>query len=728
MTRTIAFLLPYGGRDAGFFPDALAGILCARAREVGHRAQIFAAHYGGGPPPIAEAIADADLIVVERLFDPEPLRGRPVLYVTQGEEVGVAAGVASWVIGLSCAPTRAGHRRTPEIGELAASFDAFLARWANGDPASAPGVSTVEDGRLVHRTPSSPAPLPRPFRAAVDVRILGGGAPRRIKTVYGNAGCPYASDPLEAPHYANVRLPLHAARLGCAFCSMGGDYQKRPDAIVVEETIEQARFYAEHVPDLEALVLSDQHALRYLAAAMDAARGLPPLRWLFAARADSFVRERDRVERAIDRARAAGQRLEVYLSGFEAFCDRELARYHKGATKADLLAAVRAMRELARAHPDAFDHARARGHSLILFNPWTSPDDVGESVETMRAHGLAELFDEVGKNRLRLYDGLPITAAAERDGALADWDEAGEGAARAKGYPAERPWRFLDPRTAVLRRTTEQLRARLGTTTELAQLAAAVAFSKQHGELDARALDRLCDALAARAGGAHRAACVVRFAGACNDGCPSCPNRDRHLPDDAALARVDEARASGLPIALAGREPTIHPAFADILARASDRELSVVTNGRRFAYAPFTTAVAKHLSAASVKIFAPDAERADAIARADGAHAQAIAGARLIARAGVLLEVRAPLHASTIADLPTYAALARELGARSVFVECAIDALGLENLERAALAVRDLCAACDALGLAIETAPLEAGALRFDRLPTGTRGAISRGS
>ena len=747
-TISIAFVVPFGSKGGDYFPDALAGLLCARARGLGHRAAIARVYYDGTDAAKDAAIrarlgawlaeAAADLIVVERLFDPAPItahlaafpRARAV-YVTRGDELGEAHEPISWAIGASSTPTRAGHRRTPETGEIVRSFEDLVDHVARGaDPCGVPGVARIEGGRAVAGEPSRPAPLPRPFRAALDATIIADGdpPPARSKTIFGNAGCPYASDPLEAPHYRGLVLVDRAARLGCAFCNMGGDYQKRPDGEVVGELIEQARFYAEGVPELEELVLSAQHALRYLPGLLSAARGMRPLRWLFPARADAFVRERERIERAIDVARDTGHRLEVYLSGFEAFSDRELERYHKGVSARELVRAVEAMRELHAAHPDVFDYARARGHSLILFNPWTSPEDLGESVEAMRAHGLCELFDELGRNRLRLYEGLPITAAAERDGAIASaWEQGGEGAARRKGYPTERPWRFLDRRTALARELSEGLRERLGGATELAQLAAAVRYARAHEGPAAQvleAVERLRALLASRTAGAHHAAAVVPFAGACNNGCETCSNRDRWLDDREAalLSRVDEARRRGLPISLAGREPALHAAFALVLARARGadrREVAVVTNGRRFAYARFAAAsVRAGLSAASVKLFGPDAETADAIARVEGAFAQAVEGVIALGHAGAsALEVRVPVHARTLDRLERYVPLASRLGASALFVEVALDALGLENARRAVDDVATLIAKCDAAGLAIETAPLASGTARFDRLP-----------
>lgn len=716
----IAFVLPYGERRDGFFPDTLAGLLCAQARRRGHEGTIVRVYYE--PDRHAEVGARLvrwlaeraiELVVVERLFDPAPIveHGAPALLLTRGEPFEPVPGIG-WVIGANPSPTARGTKRSPEIGELVAAFDDFL-----DDRARA---SRVEAGRLVHAEPTRPARMPRPVHPVLEQEVIALGDPPlvRRKTIFGNAGCPYASDPLDAPH-PGVRLPIRQiARLGCAFCSMGGDYQKRPDADVVEELVEQAAWIADGAPDVTDLVLSDQHALRYLPALMTAARELRPMRWLFAARADAFVRERARVEAAIRAAGASSHVLESYLSGFESFCDRELARYNKGCSVSDLVAAVEAMRELARAYPSSFDYARARGHSLILFSPWTTPEDLAETVATMRAHRLGELFDEIGRNRLRLYTDLPITLAAARDGAvLGAWDEGDAGAGEAKGYPTELPWRFLDPRTRRVRERAEALRRTLGSRTELAQLAASI----EDGELEG--LDALIEALGSRPGGAHRAASAVLVAGDCNNRCAACPNREDFRDDATLIARLEATRK---PLVLAGREPTMHPRFVDALRSAGDA--CVVTNARRFASEDFAREVEQTgaLSAASVKLFAIDADDADRIAAVEGAHREALTGWQRLRGIVRTLELRVVAHAENLDTLPAFADWAACHGADGVFVEATLDGVGLARLGRAAAAIGALIERCDALGLPVETAPLSAGATRFDRIPTGRRGRAAR--
>jgi pyruvate-formate lyase-activating enzyme len=402
-----------------------------------------------------------------------------------------------------------------------------------------------------------------------------------------------------------------------------------------------------------------------------------------------------------------------------------------------LLAAVALVRALARAHPQHFAYTRERGHSLILFHPWTSPGSLLTSGETLRAHGLSDFFHDITRNRLRLYPRLPIYALAKSAGLVADAWEGAEAAqtARSKGYSVDIAWRFADPRAAIAYEACRRLRGALGGETEISQLVAVAQwterFDRDHApavEDSTRGLDAAVDKLSTcieellRGSCGPRAASVM-FAGSCNNACNGCENRDRFLPDDAEALRqgVDEARERGLPLMLAGREPTLHPDFVSLVGRAhgtDGRRVGVVSNGRRFAYGRFTReAVRAGLSDASVKVFAAHPAEADAVARVDGAFRQAMTGIDNLVRAGARVEIRVPLHARALATLAEFAALARAHRACAIRVEVALVSLGLDALEEAEASVRALAAACRAAGVHLTASPLPSGMRGFDRLP-----------
>ncbi len=402
-----------------------------------------------------------------------------------------------------------------------------------------------------------------------------------------------------------------------------------------------------------------------------------------------------------------------------------------------LLAAVEVARELVRSHPAHFGYTRERGHSLILFHPWTTPGSLLESGETLRAHGLSDFFHDITRNRLRLYPRLPIHTLAKSEGLVVDDWEGAEASqtARSKGYSVDIAWRFADPRAAIAYETCRRLRATLGGETEISQLVSVAQWTDGFDRDDQPDVEEAPRSVEATLGvlatcfdellGAScgdRAAPVL-FAGPCNNACNGCENRDRFFPDDAEALRerVDAARAGGHPLMLAGREPTLHPDFVSLVARArgaEGRRVGVVSNGRRFSYGRFTAdAVRAGLSDASVKVFAARAAEADAIARVDGAFQQALSGVDNLLRVGVRVEMRVPLHAGALATLPELAALAQRHGVAAIRVEMALVSLGLDQLEPAEAAVRELASACEKVGVRLAVSPLPSGMRGFDRLP-----------
>lgn len=698
----LVFVLSFGEPEEAFFADTFLALLCADARRAGHQAEVVRVHYHGREARADQEIRERlsaeltslrpDLVVVERLFDPVPLAGWNVLQVTRGDSVEPAPGVRHVLGAVTELMRGRGARSTPSMASLRRAFEAVLGALERGDDLGAvAGVATAVAGELGVGSPLPRAEGEGPFDPVIDARVIAPGAapPITHKTLLGNVGCPFAADPLASEHYRGIELPeaLPIARLGCAFCHMGGDYEKRPEQVVVERLVEQAKYFSERLPEVQSFALDDQHALGYLGLLLTtaSARGVPPRRWLFPARPDSFVRERPKVQAAAREAARLGHRIEVHLSGFEAFSDRELERYAKGCSKADLLAAVGAMRELQRELPESFDYRRARAHSLILWNPWTSPADVRESVTAIRDHELDELFHDIGRNRLRLYRELPIYWAALRDGALLEgWKDDDEGSARRKGYSSELPWRFLDERTRVAHEVAARLRDRLGRETELDQLDAALDFAEAGGAsfeeckaglaelestLDTFLVPDRGDDLPARGFQTRAVACRLRPAS---------------LPSD-----FDAAFADGRPLFTIGKGPGL----ADLRARAT-RE------ARPYGLLVDAGCPPEHLEGAS-HLSVRVRSTSDSVPHGDFA-----------------LEARVSPRSGQLAALPAFAAWAREHGVPQLRVEIALHELGLGELGEAAARLRELGAACRREGVALEVAPLASGLGDFRFLPS----------
>lgn len=758
----IAMVSAFGTSKGGYFSDVLLGLLCSDARALGHDATMLRVYYDGTnrerDDEVSGRLADwlveqrIDLVATDRVLDTDPFaqwkRRRPgarMLLLPPPEGMGS-------VLPADAALGYRPYERRKEQAEMGDEVRRAFALWLATGLASPreldiPGLSEVRDGQ-----PESPARslleasgASLEFRPVVAYDVITATGDVEIApapyTVFGNGGCPYSRDVAQAAPYRDL-VALDDGELlrkGCAFCTMGGDYDKRSDAETVASVLRQVTYLTEHLPEPHSFVLTDQHPLRYLPMLLERAEsdGLRAVTWLLETRADWLVENRAALEKSILVAGRTGTRLELFLMGFESFSNEDLERYNKGTTADVLLAAVNLARELARAHPQHFGYTRERGHSLILFHPWTSPASLLESGQALRAHGLSDFFHDITRNRLRMYPRLPIYALAKAEGLVAD-DWAGAAAsqtARSKGYSVDIAWRFADPRAAIAYEACRLLRRRLGGQTEISQLVSVAQWAESFEREDAadvaaatRALEVGVDGLTKSfeellSGSCGDRAVSVLFAGACNNACNGCENTDRFLPDDAAALRerVDEARGQSLPLMLAGREPTLHPDFVSLVAQArgaDGRRVGVTTNGRRFAYGRFTAeAVRAGLTDASVKVFAAHQAAADAIARVDGAFAQAMAGIDNLVRAGVRVEIRVPLHERALETLSGFAALAGAHRVATIRVEAALVSLGLEALERADGSLRALADACRAAGVHLAASPLPSGMRGFDRLP-----------
>ena len=735
--RRVAFVVPYGQASESFLPDTLLSWLSARARRGGHTTSVLRVYYDGRDATkddevrrrlleTLDELAPTD-VVVERVFDLAPLleirrrHGSRLVMVCRGDGFDPDPRLDGW-IGRAPGLSRGRTRRTPTIGSIVRELDAWLEGRADellgaSDANALPEVELDLDHRLVGLGDLEPLRTPR------------------LRTLFGNSGCPYAADPRKTAFYAG--LPLSAepspdasrdavSLLGCAFCPMGGDYERAAPEPLVRWVAAQARAVRAAAPSTEGFVLSDQAPLSYLEALLEETRDLAPARWLVAMRADALLRETSRLERAIARAHLHGHRVSLYLTGFESFSDRELERYVKGTTAAELVASVERMRALARTHPASFEHAEDRGHSLILWSPWTSLDDLDASLETIRRRGLRELFADLGRNELRLTHELPITQAAARDGALLDaWPQGRGGAARGKGYATERPWRFLDGETALAHAIAQALRESLGRETELAQLCAASHFARGRGQdssafhVDActAALARLTAALDRWLSGPRGEtdprrgrflrALVVDPGTSCRCGRASCAERDAFVEPTRAMERLERALATGPgAIVLAGGDVAAHPDLDRLAARVREAGL------------PLGIA----LPAPSVPSVACDALCLDVTDEGDVVeHAERLGAAAPSSPAPrAAREVRVLLTSALVREGAAPRALVQRIAASLapdvLRVVTPLDAVGLDALDDAVRALESIARACRESDLAFEASPLTAAVTWRERM------------
>ena len=260
--------------------------------------------------------------------------------------------------------------------------------------------------------------------------------------------CSYRRSVFGNPCFSGVDLTDCADRRGCSFCSIPGA-AARAGAFSEDRTAVQLAALAATLPGGPGgsiRLIGDaalRHAETIVAQIIDA--GLPGAGWEFDARADTIVESGDALRRALDRCVGTEHRLHLSLVGVENFSRTELERFNKGIPPEVNLEAIALLLHLEETCPEHFRFREHGGISMILFTPWTTLEDLQVNLATIRAAGIEGLSGKLLGARLRLADGLPITALARRDGLLADgYEDPAFDTAGLNLYDAELPWRFRE--------------------------------------------------------------------------------------------------------------------------------------------------------------------------------------------------------------------------------------------------------------------------------------------
>lgn len=286
--------------------------------------------------------------------------------------------------------------------------------------------------------------------------------------VQGGQECVYRKSVVGNPAYEGVDLTGSRTE-GCAFCvggaSAGADQPRR--ASTVEDALRQIESFFRTYPLKGArsrprLRMSGQQLLlevETLAARMSKL-DFPPCDLLFDARIDYLLRLKDRLAEAAKRLKGTGHKVHICLVGLENFSFSELRRMNKGIAPAQSLAAIRILRNLERSYPKEFAFEEHGGLSTIFFTPWTTLDDLALNFSIVGHFRLESLCGKRLTSRVRLYDGLPLTALARHDGLIVDrYDDATFDTARLNFYPDEIKWKFKHPGVSQINRITMRMDA-----------------------------------------------------------------------------------------------------------------------------------------------------------------------------------------------------------------------------------------------------------------------------
>jgi hypothetical protein len=287
--------------------------------------------------------------------------------------------------------------------------------------------------------------------------------PVRTFSVVGNNGCPYQSDARENPLYAGTQIPQQFGR-GCAFCTTGNQYEGRPNPETAAAVLEQIRYVRANAPELQLLVLKDQNPFGYLTEVVEGCEreGVSDFTLLLETRAEWFLRNAKRFDRALAVARQINVRIAPFLVGIENFSQAELDRFNKGINVATNIEFLETLWRWREEYGNALDLSHA-AFGFILFSPWTTMQDLAANLEGIRRTQFDRLRGSILLSRARLYPDTALYYLAERDGLLADdFASESDNASRRYGYYPSRPWKHAHPDVAHFATLATELAERNG--------------------------------------------------------------------------------------------------------------------------------------------------------------------------------------------------------------------------------------------------------------------------
>lgn len=154
--------------------------------------------------------------------------------------------------------------------------------------------------------------------------------------------------------------------------------------------------------------------------------------------------------------------------------------------------------------------------------------------------------------------------------------------------------------------------------------------------------------------------------------CPYCSNPTSYPAPDAGLTTDEwrrvlrEAAALGvMHVGFSGGEPLLRRDLAELVAeaRASGLYTNLITSGSGLDAERARELRRAGLDSAQISFQGDEADAADAIAGARGAHARKLAAVRWVRESGIALSVNVVLHRGVIGRLPEIVAFAAALGA-----------------------------------------------------------------
>jgi hypothetical protein len=497
------------------------------------------------------------------------------------------------------------------------------------------------------------------------------------------AACSYQATIEANPFFAELASdPRFARHKGCAYCFNattkeasplpGAPVRDRPD-----ELLDELRSRRALLPGLKTVWMPFAEVFYdALTEAFDRSVGDPVWQGLtmsMQCRPDVIVKRRGDIEQLAQKAARAETVIKIAVVGYENFSPAELQRLNRGVTPDDLASAAAILGTWSH---EPVPGLEVRGYipSFILFNPWTSLEDLelnlreiehnglsSANIERMRIGSATPLYEMA--RRAKLTQSAPVRLAVHPNGYFSETGYVfrdARVAAACEGFDVLKPLGFADQAPLLgaivdaVRRsgdptgidwngiaaTWQSIRRRSETTS-----GAAFRRAEQGAGIDVRKVVELLaevgvSAQPALSKPAPRAAASRRGAGsrgaerlglgvgrACNNGCSPCI-WERRLEFRPEAALPVDAAVAGKVVQLAGREPTLAkdlPALVRGLREAGAVRVDIDTNGRRLMYPAYVRSLdAAGLDAVTVKLFGVDAASWDDHTREPGSFAQAV--------------------------------------------------------------------------------------------------------
>lgn len=166
-------------------------------------------------------------------------------------------------------------------------------------------------------------------------------------------------------------------------------------------------------------------------------------------RVDDVHANRHGLETAAATARRKKIALVFFLLGIENFSPKELALFNKNVSVSRVEQSMDFLETLQRQFPESVLFRQLNTHGFILFNPWTTLDDLRINHEAILKHRMTELVENPYDKKLRLYANVPLFELARKHHLIPNADP--DAWVSRLNYGADEvPWIFQDARVQAV--------------------------------------------------------------------------------------------------------------------------------------------------------------------------------------------------------------------------------------------------------------------------------------